>query len=214
MLIEYGSPGELPRNLLLYGASDHAVSVKRSADPACVGVFGVDEKNDIWILPDLAWSKMGPDGLIEAMIAKITAHRPLMWGAEDDIIGKTLGPAIRRRMEEAQVYTTFVPVGTGGDKITKSANIQAQMSLGKVHFPGYAPWWGRAKSQMLMFPNYFHYEFVDFLGIAGRLLDYARGRAAPKKPEAEEPWTYPWLKKQTDAARAASSFGERNYASL
>jgi len=212
MLIPYTSPGELPVRLLMYGASDHAITEKRENDPSCVGCIGVDENDEWWIMPDIVWKHTSPDALVENILAQISAHRPMMWFAEQDMIGMTLGPAIRRGMEEKGVFTMLEPVSKTSDKQAKAATAIHRAAMHKIHFPTFAPWWSAARSELLKFPMDRHDDFVDWLSIIARGLDKVRGvgRQVSKKKEAK-PFTMDWIKNRS--GRQESSAG-RHYCSL
>lgn len=202
MIRWYDSPDKLPTRLRKYGASDHALSERRDSDPSVVGVVGVDQNENIYVLPDLSWGALGPDGIVEQTVAKILAHKPLYFFQEADLIGKTLGPALRRRMEERNAYTTLWPITSANDKQSKAASIQARMSLGKVYLPRFASWAQKAENELLMFPNGANDDLVDFLGIIGRGLDAVRGASAGRRDEPEQeydPNTMGWLIRQRKA---------------
>jgi predicted phage terminase large subunit-like protein len=178
----YNSMGALPKNLRMYAASDHAVSTEDSANPSCMGVVGVDEEDNIWVLPDLVWRRMDSETQVESMLALIREHRPLFWWAEKGHISKSIGPFLRKRMLEEGVYGTIIEKTPVKDKQTRAQSIQARMSMGKVFFPSFAPWWADAKDQLLNFPFSQEDDFVDFLAWIGIGLgeQVPAGRRAPK----------------------------------
>lgn len=166
MLVEY-DPRELPSELRYYAASDHGVSTKDYADPTCLGVVGVDESDDVWVLPDLVWQRMETDRTVEEIVRLMSTYKPQLWWMEAEMISKSFGPFLRKRMREDNIYTYVKPVAVAKDKMTRARSIQGRMSMRKVHFPRYAPWWQQAKSQLLKFPFATHDDFVDFLAHIG-----------------------------------------------
>jgi hypothetical protein len=52
---------ELPKALRMYAASDHAVATRQFSDKTCIIPFGVDERDNIYILPDVIWRSMPAD---------------------------------------------------------------------------------------------------------------------------------------------------------
>jgi hypothetical protein len=56
-LVPYYSMDDLPKRLQMYGSSDHAATEKRKNDASVIGCVGVDEKDDIWVMPDLIWDR-------------------------------------------------------------------------------------------------------------------------------------------------------------
>ena len=59
-IVTYNKMDDVPafHKLRFYGASDHAVSVAKSADKTCLLIAAVDEKDHIWIMPDLVWERL------------------------------------------------------------------------------------------------------------------------------------------------------------
>lgn len=169
-LVEYFSPGELPRNLRKYGASDHAVTEKQKNDASVIGCVGIDENDDIWVLPDIVWDRMETDGVVEAMLAQFKAHKPSLWWMESENISKSFGPFLRKRMREEQTYVAIDPVTVSKDKKSRARSIQGRIQMRKVHFPMFAPWWADAKNELLKFPYGTHDDFVDWLAHIGQGL--------------------------------------------
>lgn len=165
-LLEYEAD-ELPENLKIYGASDHAVSTKQGRDYTVAGCVGIDEKDDIWVLPDVVWDRMETDKTVEEMLFQFKKHRPLLWWMEDELISKSFGPFLHKRMTEERIYVTIDTVRPVKDKATRARAIQGRMSMRKVHFPRFAPWYADARSQILRFPFGANDDFVDWLSHIG-----------------------------------------------
>ena len=211
----YASPADLPKNLRMYAASDHAVSLEQRADPSCLGVVGVDEDSNVWVMPDLVWRKMDSDTVVEAMLSLMRDHRPLFWWAEKGHISKSIGPFLRKRMLEEQVYASIVEKTPVQDKVTRAQSIQGRMAMGKVFFPSFAPWWSDAKDELLNFPNAQHDDFVDFLAWIGIGLGEQTGasRSAPKKIEPQT-GSIQWILQSADRIRARKAKpDQKRYAS-
>jgi predicted phage terminase large subunit-like protein len=166
--VEYDA-AELPdeTEMTLYGASDHAVSTKKSADPTCLGCVGVDKDDDIWVLPDLVWARMATDQTVEELLTQMQAHTPALWWMESDLIAKSFGPFLYKRMREEDVFTVIDDVTVAADKSTRAQSIRGYIAHRRVHFPRYAWWWPDAKKELLQFPNGAHDDFVDFLAHVG-----------------------------------------------
>lgn len=165
-LVEYEAD-ELPDNLRIYGASDHAVSEKQDRDYTVLGCVGVDEKDQIWVLPDVVWDRMETDRTVEEMLHQFRTHSPLLWWMEDELISKSFGPFLRKRMMEENVYTAIDTVRPAKDKKTRARSIQGRMQMRKVRFPKFAPWWPEARKQILRFPYGANDDFVDWLAHIG-----------------------------------------------
>lgn len=166
MILEYG-PADIPRNLRKYGASDHAVSEKQQRDFTVLGCVGVDDEDNIWVLPDLVMDRMETDRTVEEILAQMNVHKPMLWWMESELISKSFGPFLRKRMVETKTYTMIDPVVPTKDKRSRARSIQGRMSMKKVYFPRFAPWWVDAKNQLLKFPYGANDDFVDFLAHIG-----------------------------------------------
>jgi len=194
-------PKELPPNLRVYAASDHAVALKQTSDKTCLMMAGVDEDSTIWILPDLVWRQMSAEQAVEAMIRLMRAHKPVFWWAEKSHISKAIGPFLRKRMLETKTYCSIIEMQPVADKQTRAQSIQGRMSMGKVRFPERAPWWPMARDQMLKFPYDSHDDFVDSLAYIGLGLALQVG-AGPVRPSARvnEEGTFGWMKMEREMA--------------
>ena len=170
-LVEY-DPRELPMDgdLRIFGASDHAVSKKQGRDYTCLGCVGVDKDDNIWVLPNLVWERMETDRTVEEMLLQFKMNKPGLWWMEDELISKSFGPFLKQRMMEERIYTTLSPARPTKDKPTRARAIQGRMAMKKVRFPRSAPWWSRAKAQLLRFPNAANDDFVDWLSHIGQGL--------------------------------------------
>jgi predicted phage terminase large subunit-like protein len=157
-------------SLKIYGASDHAVSTKQYRDSTVIGCIGIDENDDIWVLPDVCWKQMPTDQTVEELLFQFKTHKPLLWGMESELISKAFGPFLFKRMTAEKIYTPIMQMPTVADKSTKARSIQGRISMGKVHFPRFAPWWQAARSQILQFPYGSHDDFVDWLSTFGLML--------------------------------------------
>src|SRR3546814_4215087 len=112
----------------MYGASDYAVSEKQERDSTVLGIVGVDERDDIWVLPDLVWDQMETDRTVEEMVRAMRDHDPELWWMENELISKSFGPFLRKRMDEEKVYTQIDPVTPSKDKRERARSTQGRRS--------------------------------------------------------------------------------------
>ena len=205
-------PNELPKNLRYYIASDHAVSARQDRDKTCLIPVGVDEHDNIWVLPNVWWRGEDAYAVVEAMLNLIRQHKPLFWWAERGVISKSLGPFLRKRMQEEQTYASIIEITPVVDKQTRAQSIQGRMAMGKVFFPETAVWWPEARDQLLKFPHGAHDDFVDAMAYVG--LGLAAQVTAPRlttRTGLARIGTFGWLKQSTqederrEAARRQSA---------
>lgn len=205
-------PHELPRNLRIYAASDHAVSLEQGRDPSCLGCVGVDENDNIWVLPDLVWRQMDAETQVEAMLQQMHEHRPLFWWAEKGHISKAIGPFLRKRMLEEQVFAAIVEMTPAKDKQTRAQSIQARMAMGKVRFPAFAPWWADARDEMMNFPYGAHDDFVDWLAWIGIGLSQQVAASNPvSRKRAPESGSIQWILQSADRIKRGRTEGNVRY---
>jgi predicted phage terminase large subunit-like protein len=151
-----------------------------------IGCVGIDEHDDIWVLPDVVMERMETDRTVDEMLVQFKTHKPLLWWMESELISKSFGPFLRRRMQEERIYTSIDGVPVSKDKPTRARSIQGRMRMRKVRFPRFAPWWPEARSQILRFPYGAHDDFVDWLAHIGQGLIKEVGASAPKKTKPDD----------------------------
>lgn len=194
--IRYYKPTELPDELRIYCASDHAVGTKQRNDPSCLIKIGVDRSDNIYIL-DVFWRRAPSDVVVEAMLSMGTGNmRPLIWWAERGHISKSIGPFLRKRMIETSNYLNIVEVTPAVDKEQRAQSIAARVAMGKVLFPIGAWWTEKAVAELMGFPNSVHDDFVDALAYIGLGLPrQVRASAAPKSKDEPKFGTLAWVKR-------------------
>jgi predicted phage terminase large subunit-like protein len=198
----YARMNEMPHRdkLRFYAASDHAVSLEQGRDKTCLMVIGVDDRDRIWVQPDIFWQQADTATVIERMILMIDKYQPLFWWAEKGHISKSIGPFLQKRMLEKRTFCTVIEIQPVADKQTRAQSMQARMSLMKVLFPAFTHWWAEAQSEMIKFPHGSHDDFVDTLSLFGLGLYLQRRRTPDPKPEKEAKFgTFAWVIE--DAAR-------------
>ena len=207
------TPDELPKNLRKYVASDHAVSTRQDRDATVLLPVGICENGDIWVLPDVWWRREQTDVVAEAMLNIMRIHKPLMWWAENGHISKSIGPFLRQRMMEEGVFVAIDEVTPVKDKQTRAQSIQGRMSMGKVHFPKFAPWWAEAQNEILKFPGSTHDDFVDALALIGIGLAMQVRASRPRIAinEGPKPGTLGWCKKQAKFEKNRELLGLGNW---
>jgi predicted phage terminase large subunit-like protein len=167
----YHQPDQVPKNLRIYVGSDHALTEKASNDMNCLIPVGVDSSDNIWILPDVWWKRSDTGDLVEAMLDMGQRRQPVNWFAENEHINKAIGPFLRKRMTERNVFFPITGLTSSRDLVARSTSIRGRMQNGKVFFPSFTTWFNSAKHEMLSFPKGIHDDFVAALAEIGRGLD-------------------------------------------
>lgn len=204
---------ELPEDLRYYAASDHAVATGQRSDRTALIKVGVDRWNNIYVT-DVWWKKAPTNEVVEAMLAMGKAPRPpVIWWAEKGHISKSIGPFLRKRMDETASWFNISEVTPSADKEQRAQAISARLAMGHVLFPRDAWWTEKAVSELLAFPNGLHDDFVDamaYIGLGLRMQVPAEGPR--KKAGAPQYGTLGWIKEQqrldarADAARKYGGF--------
>lgn len=177
---------DLPSNLRVYVASDHAVSLRQEADFTCLLAGGLDERGVLWILPDIFWAKSDTAETVEAMLGMMRRRRPLTWFAESGHISKSIGPFLTKRMRETSTYCYIEESIPAKDKQTRAQSIRGRMQAGMVRWPRHASWFAAARRELLAFPAGKNDDLVDALAHLGLGLDsMLPAERGPRLPYAE-----------------------------
>lgn len=161
------------KNSRKYMAGDLALGESKKNDHSCVGAALVDEHDTIYISPDLYWERKKADHSVEKIIDMMLAHEPMDTWWEKGQIEKAVGPFLFKRMAERKAYCHVEAMPVAGNKGTRSTAIRGRMSMAKVKFPKFAPWFPRAKEQMLKFTGSgddAEDDFCDFIALIGQGL--------------------------------------------
>ena len=200
----YNKMSELPHpdSLRYYGASDLAVSTGQDNDKTVHLVVGVDEHDNIWLMPDIVWGRLAADASIEAVIGLMSKYKPMLWWGEKGVISKSIGPFLRKRMLERRVFCSIDEITPIADKQARAQSISARMNMGRVYFPRFPRWFHDARDQLLKFPHSGFDDFVDALSLIGLGLMKqipARGRPKVRNDHPKE-FTLGWVKENTKRA--------------
>lgn len=213
--IRFYKPSELPEDLRIYAASDHAVATGQRNDFTVLLKIGVDKQSNIYLL-ECFWQKAKTDVVVEAILNMGSGNmKPMLWWAEKGHISKSIGPFLRKRMQETSNFMNIREVTPIGDKAQRAQSIIGRVAMGKVFFPIDAVWTEKAINQMMAFPNAPHDDFVDTLSLIGLGLQSqfaAPNSSAKKKIEKPEFGTLAWVKladkwaNEQKALKAAGGF--------
>lgn len=197
--IQYYTPEQLPNDLRIYCASDHAVGTNQRNDPSCFIKVGVDKQNNIYVL-DTIWQRMPTDVAVERMLTMANGdQKPLLWWAERGHISKSIGPFLNKRMLETGTYINLVEVTPAVDKEQRAQSIAARVAMGKVYFPKVSWWTEKAVNEMLSFPNGLNDDFVDALAYIGLGLGSQFGPNSSSTKSRPKEGSFQWLRENDKA---------------
>ncbi|MFN7185429.1 MAG: hypothetical protein ACK5VE_03545 [Alphaproteobacteria bacterium] len=187
---------ELPERLTFYVVSDHAVSLKAHNDPSVLCPFGVCANGIAWVMPDLIWRRMDTKETVEEMVDIIRRRKPVFWYAEKGHISKAIGPFLKDRMQQEGVYCPVIEDQPVLDKIQRAQSGRAKSAQGRIRYPRFAPWWPKAKSEMLKFPNGRFDDFVDVISMIGMKIGSQAGPSRVLSKTRHEPGTFGFMLEQ------------------
>jgi predicted phage terminase large subunit-like protein len=187
-----------PDRLNVYFTTDWALGEKNYNDFSVILPFGVDEHDNIWILPDVVRIRATPEVVVERLIELAQKHKPLQIGIEASHITKTIGPFLKRRMQEAKLYIPLWDGVPSKDKVARCASIRGRMQQGKVYLPDTPFFREIVFPEIMQFPAGRHDDVVDCFAWAGIMLEQLI-TAAPL-PNAPKPGPPQWSKEWMDRA--------------
>ena len=186
MIRGYANFQDIPEELTFYCSSDHAVRKKQANDRTCLIPAGMDSKRHIWILPDVWWRKADTLEVVNAMFEMCKRRLPVTWWCGRDNISGSIGPFLRQRMIEDELYINLMEVSeqkVSNDKVQRAQSFHGRCAMGMVHFPTFASWWPQAMDELLKFPNGKNDDFVDALSLLG--IGLTQMIPAQKPPERQ-----------------------------
>lgn len=184
---------ELPKQLRMYGASDHAVRKGQTNDRQCLLSVGIDASGTIWVLPDTFWEREDTLVMTQKMIELFKKNRPLCWFAAKDAISGSIGPFLRKMMLEGHVHQ-YIEETTETKDLQESrvVSIRNWMAMGMVRFPKFWPKWLEAEQELINFPSAKHDDLVAALALLGMGLDKLLPAEGQNKKELPAKGTMAW----------------------
>jgi predicted phage terminase large subunit-like protein len=192
------APDELPDNLSRYCSSDHAVGTDRTKNDATVLLGGgVDRSGDLW-LTNCVWDRLASDRAVEHMLEMARTLKPLLWAGEKGQISMSIGPFLRKRMQETNTFFAIREMVPIANKEARAQSISARSAQGKVHFPKNAWWTEKAMDELMKFPGGRHDDFVDAFAWFGLLIQSMHSAGAKSESKGPPPkfGSYAWVKQQ------------------
>jgi predicted phage terminase large subunit-like protein len=171
-IAEY-SPDMMPKTFRPYMTGDLALGESKQNDHSCVGMWMLDEHDNLFLHPAIYWDRKKADASVEKIIDMMLEHKPMDTWWEKGQIDKAVGPFLMKRAAERKCYHGITALPLAGDKGFRASAIRGRMRMKKVLFPKWAPWWPRAKEQLLKFTGSgedLEDDFVDMCSLIGQAL--------------------------------------------
>lgn len=193
-------PGSEPKALNLYMTSDHAPAGTDKSDYACVRVWGVDARGDVYLIGGFR-EQMTMDKLVDEVVGNVEAakqreikpedmrtglirkFRPFAWFPEDDNNWKSVAGFVTAAMRREKQFVRVEPISPhGNDKEIKAQAFQGMASNGAVWIPE-GPEGDEIIDQYAKFPTAKHDDEVDAGSLIGRALADAHPAIVPVKEQ-------------------------------
>jgi predicted phage terminase large subunit-like protein len=178
-IYEYHRPADFPKRCRMYLTGDLAVSTDNKADRSCIGLWGLDEDDTLWLHSDLFWDRKASDESVETILDQGARYEVMEAWFEKGQLDKAIGPFLEKRQSEkgqqdGKFYFTISRLPVSVNKGLRSLSIRGRMRQGKVRFPAFAPWWAAAKEEMLKFTGSGDDksdDFCDMVSIIGQAFE-------------------------------------------
>lgn len=198
-------PNQLPKSLRHYLSGDLAISPERDRDKSCVGHWGLDTDDTLWLLPDLYWEQKAADEVVEDLVQYGKDFPIFTFFGEKGQIQKSIGPFLEKRMREEGVHFNIELFPTTGNKGARAVSFRGRMAQGKVRFPTFAPWWPKFFEVMLKFTGSGEDredDPADMCGLIGQGLGMQVRASGPvKQGNVIRPGTLAWVKQSAKAEK-------------
>ena len=148
---------------------DTAYKPKQTNDPSCFIAFGIDDKDNYYVL-DVLNKRMNYPTLKKQLLSFLELHNPNRILIEDKSSGQSL---IQELAGTKYVPTKIEPKDYGGDKGIRFHNCTDVIEAGKLFVPYKASWLTEFESQLTRFPKAPHDDICDALS---QFLNWAKGR--------------------------------------
>ena len=162
-----------PPNMTYYLCADYAVSDDATADFTEIGVFGVDEKEDIYIV-DWHQGQEEVSSWIKQLVKFIKLYKPILHCAEKGVIRRATESLIRKEMRKESSFTQLEWLTAAGDKPAMGRSFQALAENGVIHVAN-EEWGDDLVDQLKKFPAGKYDDKADACAQFGQIIDVIWG---------------------------------------
>lgn len=204
-LVGYARDELRSKDFRYYLSADLAVSPEVKRDKSCVGVWGIDENDVFYLLPELYWERRSSDQSVDKILELGERYHVMTMFSEKGQIDKSLRPFLEKQMRANGKWFNIEAMSRPGNKGSCAVSIRGFMAAGQVRFPKFAPWWPAAEDELLKFTGSgddTHDDFCDMLANFG--MGISKTIKAAKSPQASnviQIGTMRWVREQSDRQR-------------
>ncbi len=191
-------------NLAWYIGTDFAIGEKQTNDPTCLWPFAVDAQDEVWFDVPIH-GRFSAMEIVEHLCDLMEKYKPREVAIENVHISKTIGPYLRKRMNERRIYCTLHDMTPTKDKLSRTTTLRGRMQQAKVHFHPSTK--ADVMAEFLAFPAGRHDDRVDAASTGMMMLDTmmrARPADAPK-PSPNPEWSMAWMKERIAKKEATNT---------
>lgn len=168
-----------------YIGTDLAVSTNEISDWSVFVVGAMDESGYLYIV-DIIRERMDSQEIVETILSLQQTYNPITISMEKGQIEKAIGPFLRQRMLDTNIFPAILPVAPSSDKMTRARSIQARCRAGGVKFDKASDWYYDFEDEAVLFPRGKHDDQIDALAYVGLILDKMMVGATRQEVSDEE----------------------------
>lgn len=157
-----------PDNANWYVSTDFAIGERETNDRTVIQPFAVDQYANVYFGMPIR-DRLDAHEIIEGLCATLKRLSPIQLAIENVHISKTIGPFLRKRMQEQRLYTPMWDYTANRDKLARSSSLRGRMQQGKVFFhPDYKH---IIEEEFIPFPAGKHDDAVDACSVGMLMID-------------------------------------------
>ena len=158
------------KKLVYYAACDLAISQAQRADYSAFVVGGMDEDGRLHC-KHVIRERMDALEIVDTILMLQKIYNPMMFGIEESVILKSIGPYLNEAMISRGIYINQYPLKPSADKLTRARSIQARMRAAACKFDKDADWYQDFEEELIKFPRDKHDDQVDAWAYLGLMVD-------------------------------------------
>jgi predicted phage terminase large subunit-like protein len=182
----------LPRNeadkkltLNYYITADLAISQRERSDYSVFAIAGLDDGGRLHLVHVIR-DRMDALQIVDTILMLQKQYKPILFGIEEGMISKSLGPFLNRAMLESGIFVPLYKLKPSVDKITRARSVQARMRANACKFDKESEWYQGFEDELCRFPRDRHDDQVDAFAYLGLMIDKMSDASSEEEIEQEE----------------------------